>query len=216
MGKLQPLRPIELPGGFTLAEGGLEVRGFPSFAQYEAVGQFIERAHAAAGWWLADWIAYGDTREDWKAKVDQAVDNGDLNPATRRQYRYIAKAFPPSNRIRGVPFGHHAAVVNVEPTLRKKLLTQAMQHNWTQTELRQAAKDALKEKPNIVAQGQAFEVFEVEVTVLVTSEAETPNLAEQAAWNYLSALVKVNQPAKPLLKAQVLMMRARPKLDKGS
>lgn len=215
LSKIAPIRPIELPGGFTLAEKGLEVRGFPSFEQYQAAGMFIERAHAASGWWLADWIAYGDSRPDWKAEVDQAVDNGDIAPGTRRQYKYIAKAFPPSNRIDGVPFGHHAVVVNVEPVLRKQLLTSAMQHNWSQRELSHAAKQAQGKASATIVSGQAAEVYEVEATLEVTIEADTPNLAEQRTWDAIKALlVEAGLPEK-ILRWRVLQTRTRPKLDES-
>lgn len=213
LSKLPKIRPIHLDGGFTLAEKGLEVRGFPSFEQYQAVGQFIERAHAASGWWLADWIVYGDSRPDWKAEIDQAVGIDELQPQTVRQYRMLAKKFPLSNRIDGVDFGHHAVVANLEPELQMKLLKQAATERWTQRELAQAAKAA--QKPKVIIEGQAVEVYEVEVSVLVTLEAQTANLAEQGAWAAMKALVDGTGEAAEYLKAKVIAARRRPKLEEG-
>jgi hypothetical protein len=210
LGKLSPfveIRPIELPGGITLGKKGLEVRGFPSFEQYQAAGAFIQRAHKLSGWWLADWIVYGDSRPDWKDEIDQATGIDELQPQTVRQYRMLAKKFPMSNRIDGAEFGHHAAVAHLEPTVRETLLRQAATEGWTVRELGHA----IKQLDRATVKGQAAEVFDIEVGVLVSIEGVTAGAAERAAWDALKPILKdVNSP--PWLKATVIAAHARPKV----
>jgi hypothetical protein len=199
------VRALEMPGGYTLGAQGLEVRGFPSLEQHEAVGLFIDRVNEAGGWWKADWLDYAETRADWKDQVEEMAP-----PATRNQYRYIRKAFPPSKRIRGVTFSHHAAVVNFEPALREKVLQTAATENWTTRETLQAAKHAAQHTQTVL-QGQAAGVFDIEVTVLVTIEEETAGAAERVAWAYLKEFLTQHGLPPKALKAKVLLARARSK-----
>lgn len=204
--QLDKMRAIELPGGYVLGERGLEVNGNPTLAQHEAAGLFIDRVNRAGGWWKVDWIAYADTRPEWKEQMEESIPSG-----TRRQYRYIGKAYPPLKRIDGVDFGHHAALVNFEPELRTRVLKAAAVEGWTQRETVHAAKSAAKSTQTLASGGVAA-VHEVELTILVSMEAAGAGAAERASWDVLKALLKaVVNPA--WLKAQVIASHARPTLE---
>lgn len=205
--QLDKMRAIEMPGGYTLGEQGLEVRGEPTLAQHEAVGLFIDRVNRAGGWWKVDWISYAETRPEWKKEIEESIP-----PATRRQYRYIGKAFPVSKRVDGIDFAHHAAVVNFEPELRDRVLKTAAREGWSTRETLHAAKQASKGTTTVL-EGQAGTVHEVEVSLLCSIEGETPNLAEQLAWDALKALLKDWEMPTGVLRARVITTHARPKLD---
>lgn len=209
LGRLPPdlVRALEMPGGYTLGVKSLEVRGFPSYDQHEAVGLFIDRVNEAGGWWKADWLDYAATRKDWQDQVDENVP-----PATRRQYRYIRKAFPVSQRVDGLTFSHHAAVVNFAPELREKVLKTAVAEGWTTRETLAAAKHAQKHAQTVL-EGQAAEVFDIEVSVLVTIEESTPGAAERVAWAYLKEFLKSWGLPPKALKARVIAAHARPKVE---
>lgn len=129
------IEPIQI-GCFTLAGTGLMVQGHPTFDEFAGVGDFVQRAHKAAGWWLADWIAYGEARAEWKDRFDALMGVDQLTEQTVRQYRYIAKSIPPSNRIDGVGFGHHAVVASLPVTEQAHWLETAKIEGWSQRELR--------------------------------------------------------------------------------
>lgn len=203
-------RPINLPGGITLGKKGMEVQGRPSFAQYEAAGAFIQRAHQVSGWWLADWIVYGDSRPEWKAEIDAATGIDQLQPQTVRQYRMLAKRYPVSNRIDGVEFGHHAAVAHFEPKVREKVLQAALAEGWSTRETLHAAKQAARQTAT-VAQGQASTVHQVEVSVLCSVEADTPGMAEAAAWEALRTILKGGVTG--FLAVKVIASHARPTVE---
>ena len=63
--------PIQI-GHFCLTSTGMTVTGRPTFAEYERVGDFIKRAHQASGFWLADWLRFGESRQDWQERLSQA------------------------------------------------------------------------------------------------------------------------------------------------
>ena len=87
--------------------------GTPRSANTKALAISLSRAHKASGWWLADWIVYGESREDWKEQIDALIDVEALTEQSVRQYRYIAKSVPKARRLKGVPFGHHAEVASL-------------------------------------------------------------------------------------------------------
>jgi N6-adenosine-specific RNA methylase IME4 len=149
--RLQALRPIVL-GCFTLGPDGLEVRGRPTLDEHLAAGDFIQRSVQASGWWWADWLAYGDTREEWRAQLEHVLDHDILTYGTAKQYRYVAKAVPKEQRVSGVPFHHHQALAACEPALRHDLLHRAKEQGWNVSELRKQMRVALRRK---VLEGQA-------------------------------------------------------------
>lgn len=153
MSDVPALRPIEI-GHYTLTENGLDVDGKPTLEEHQGVGDFIRRAVKASGWWLADWINYGETREDWRKHLEAMVDAELVNEGTAKQYKRIVEKFPKKERVEGVAFGHHAVVarMELEPAQRKALLERAKLEGWTQQELRQEA-HAIKRAA--VIEGQA-------------------------------------------------------------
>jgi len=150
--KVGPLLDVLVIGPFTLGEKGMSVKGRPSFEEYERVGVFIRNAHKASGWWLADWIAYGEGREEWKPKLEAMMGPDIVKDATVRQYRYIAKKFPPSTRVDGASFSHHAAVVNLSDDLAQEALEKAVHEDLSAHETQRAGRQMQRRK---VLEGQA-------------------------------------------------------------
>lgn len=128
------IKPIVI-GLFSLTATGMEVRGRPSLVEYEAVGEFIKRAHRAAGFWLGDWLRYGDSREDWRERLSQVQDATGLSEKTCKNVRAIA-AIDPSRRRDGVEFSIHAEVASMPPEEQSIWLDRAESEGWTQRELR--------------------------------------------------------------------------------
>jgi N6-adenosine-specific RNA methylase IME4 len=149
--RLPEHQPIRI-GPFTLTETGMNVRGRPTFEQYEAVGIFIKRTHAASGWWLADWLRYGEGREDWREKLSQAQDATGLTEKTLKNVRAIG-AIEPSRRRQGVEFALHAEVAGLEPDEQTHWLTEAEAEGWDRRELRVNIRAAKRAK---VIEGQAI------------------------------------------------------------
>jgi len=131
------VKPIQI-GPFSLDEMGFRAHGRPSFKEYEVVGVFILRTHRATGWWLVDWIRYGDARPDWEDQIDALIDADNLTEASVAQYRFVGSRFPDhETRVEGVPFLHHQIVASEpEPAVRRRLLVKARDEGWTGRELR--------------------------------------------------------------------------------
>jgi N6-adenosine-specific RNA methylase IME4 len=139
-------------GGFSLAETGLTVVGRPTFAGWQAAGDYIRCVHKASGWWLADWIVYGDSRLEWKELIDAEMGIDQLTDQTVREYRYVANAIPASSRLDGVSFALHQVCASLTPKQQRKLLAQAKDEGWTLQDMRRAVR---AEKQRGVLSGQA-------------------------------------------------------------
>ena len=129
------LRPFTIGDHYHLTATALEVKGRPSFDDHAAAGVFIKGTHRASGFWLADWMRYGESRSDWADKLAQVVDATGLSEKTARNVRAVG-AIDPSRRRDGVEFGHHEAVAALTPQEQITWLERAEVEGWGVRELR--------------------------------------------------------------------------------
>lgn len=132
--------PIKI-GHYTLHEKGLDVDGDPTYDEHERVGDFISRAHEASGWWLADWLRYGETRRDWKERLEAAEGASRLTRKTLMNVRSIG-AIEPSRRRDDLEFGMHEPVAGLEPNEQSRWLERAAEEGWDRNELRREIRAA--------------------------------------------------------------------------
>lgn len=138
-------------GNYTLTPTGLTVKGRPSFEQHEDVGRFIQNSVKASRFWFADWLRYGDSRQDWRDRVDHAVEVTGLSEGRVKNIRSVG-AIEPSRRRDDVPFEHHAAVSSLPPSEQSEWLEKSALHGWDLRELRLEIRAAKKRK---IIEGQA-------------------------------------------------------------
>jgi N6-adenosine-specific RNA methylase IME4 len=138
-------------GCYTLDATGITVKGKPNYTDHLAVGDFVKRAHRASGFWLADWLRYGESRADWREKLSQAVDATGLSEKTLKNVRAIG-GIDKSRRRDDVDFSLHSEVAALDPDEQKDWLQQASDEGWTQRELRTMIRAARR---TAVIDGQA-------------------------------------------------------------
>lgn len=151
--RVHVVEPITI-GCYKLTATGCEIHGRPTFADHEGVGEFIKRAHRASGFWLADWLRYGETRRDWQERISQVVDATGLSEKTVKNIRAVG-AIEPSRRrdsSHGVEFGHHEAVASLTPEEQSEWLERVESEGWNVHELRANIKASKRTK---VIEGQA-------------------------------------------------------------
>ena len=148
--KAPDVRTLTL-GHYILKATGLTVTGLPSFEEHEDVGQFIQRSVRASGFWLADWLRYGEGREDWHERIEQAHHLTGLSEKTCKNVRAIG-AIPVERRNENVEFCLHDAVTALAADEQVFWLARAETEGWTLRELRQEIRAAKRTK---VIEGQA-------------------------------------------------------------
>lgn len=144
------IRPLTL-GLYTLTATGLEIKGRPTWEEHCGVGDFIQRAKAASGFWLADWLRYGESRRDWQGRLDQAVSATGLSEKTLKNVRAVG-AIAKSVRREDVEFGLHEVVASLDPIEQAEWLARSAEEGWTVRELRLELRSAKRRR---VIDGQA-------------------------------------------------------------
>lgn len=148
--KIPEVKPIEI-GHYKLTATGLEIHGRPSFDEHQGVGDFIKRAVKASEWWLADWLRYGEKRQDWQERLSQAADVLGISEKRAANIRAIG-AIDISRRREGVEFALHAEVAGMTPEEQSDWLLRAETEGWTRRDLRLAIRAARR---RAVIDGQA-------------------------------------------------------------
>jgi N6-adenosine-specific RNA methylase IME4 len=172
------MRPIDLAydhGTYTLTSTACLITGRPTFDEHAAAGNFIKRAHRCSGFWLADWLRYGDERHDWNDRIAQIVDATGLSEKTVKNVRAVG-AIEQSRRRDGVEFSLHEVVAALEPNEQTAWLEAAEREGWNRQELRMNIRAARRRR---VVEGQAtlegmYRVFYVDCPWLYNDSAPPP------------------------------------------
>lgn len=198
-------RPIVI-GHYTLTATGLEVNetlGRPSFGEHQGVGDYIRLVHKASGFWLGDWLAYGESRQDWQERLDAAEGVTGLTRKTLLNVRAVARSVAPPERRDDAEFWAHEAVAGLPPDKQAYWLERAVTEQMDVRELRDAIRQSQRAT---ILQGRADSMHTIDVTVQMEVEASTPFMASQIAWDELKGLLAdCPRPAK------VIAAHARPR-----
>ncbi len=149
--KIPDIRAFSI-GCYNLTATGCTVDGKPSFPEHEGVGDFIRRSHQASGWWLADWLKYGESRPDFREQLEAMLDAAQISMKTAQNVKSIGAKVEPSRRREDVEFSTHAEVAALTPDEQTHWLGKTATEGWTRTELRQNIRAAKRTK---VLDGQA-------------------------------------------------------------
>jgi len=132
------VRTLELDH-FTLSATGLTVKGDPTFAEWQALGQTLETLERGVAWIVGDWVNIGEARYDQMAS--QVIDHENWRPETVRVYAWTAEKVPKENRRADLPFDHHQIVAALPPEEQRTWLARAAEGDdgvrWSSGRLKQ-------------------------------------------------------------------------------
>lgn len=94
----------------------------------------------AAGWWIGDWLRYGNTRFGERYARASRITGYDAQ--TLMNMAYVASRFEPSERHEALSWSHHAEVAALEPDERKRLLDLAASERMSVRCLREEVRRA--------------------------------------------------------------------------
>jgi hypothetical protein len=198
--KLKPFAPITL-GAFVLTETGVEITGRPTWENYQGAFEFAKRAHRSSGFWLADLLRHGESRKDWAKLIDHAVDATGLSAKTLRNVRVVG-AIPMARRRDTVEFSHHVEVAPLTAEEQDHFLERCEDEGWSVRDLRDAIKQSKRET---VLEGQADEIWTIEVSVQLEVEGANEVNCEDYAWELVKGAIGT------IPSARVVASNARPK-----
>jgi hypothetical protein len=132
------------PRPFELTPLGLAVYGEPSITEWVVFGRELFERRSAVQWTIGDWLNYGEARQDWGEKYDQALGGFEYDYDYLRNMAWVAKSVPSSRRRVTVSWSHHQVVAALPPGEQVAWLEQAEKNKWD----RDTFREKVKPKPN--------------------------------------------------------------------
>lgn len=146
-------------GAFHLTIDGLRVHGKAELSDFVKALNTAVVLEQSAPFWKADLFAYAEKRKDWEGLLDSIIDSEKFALSSVYEYRRVAKAIPPENRVDGVSFGHHQAVAALPVIDQQHLLKKAKSHHLSVSQLKHEARKLRTRK---ILKGQAAELAKLE------------------------------------------------------
>jgi N6-adenosine-specific RNA methylase IME4 len=128
--------PLTIAGHYKLGPTGLTVKGTPELEDHVACGEFLRRTYLRSPWQLADWLHYGDGREDWADRIEQAQELTGLARQTLTNLRQLARV-PPAQRRLDVDVALYYPLSQQPPAVIDEVIDQAVEEGWGRREVRE-------------------------------------------------------------------------------
>jgi hypothetical protein len=125
---------------------------------WASLGEQIVAIADSSGWWLGDWLIYG--QETYPDRYRRAMDQTGLDYQTLRNYAWVSRRYIPSRRRLTLSFHHHMEVAAMPESDQNHWLDFAEKMKWSKNELRRqcragAEPPTVPEKPQAKIQIQA-------------------------------------------------------------
>lgn len=211
------LTPLDSLKHFNLVENGLIVTGQPSYDEWQTAFYWLKRIDRAAPWIIGDLLAYGEMAySEMYAQVfdpdEDDEDNTHFKKGTLYQYKFVAKRWPISIRIKELPWSYHQVTASLSIEQRISLMQHCLENGIKRPELADNVKELNNGKhpnPPTRPADRQFEletenhrlqqrVTELEQAVIMPELGETippddlPTYATRALGDLENALIEFN------------------------
>lgn len=122
------LRPAERTGVSMTATSWQAATELP-LSQWSAAGRRLGAIGRGVGWWIGDWLNYGNRRFGERYTRAKRITRYDVQ--TLMNMVYVASRFPPERRREGLSFSHHAELAALAPDEQDRWLTRAEAKGWS-------------------------------------------------------------------------------------
>ncbi|MFF9900996.1 LmbU family transcriptional regulator [Streptomyces longispororuber] len=120
--------------GIQTRRAELRIPAGLTFDSWRHIGCNLTMISNSSGWWLGDWLVYGENRFPERYRV--VLDETTLDYKTLRNYAWVARRFPPSRRRETLSLQHHAEVAALPKADQDRWLKQAEREKWSTRRLR--------------------------------------------------------------------------------
>jgi hypothetical protein len=155
-----PLASTELLDGRS---NSLRMRDGLPLDDWIGLGRRIATIAGASGWWLGDWLLYGQHTYGSRYKI--AIVSTTLDYQTLRNCAWVAHKFEPSRRRETLSFNHHAEVASLPEPEQNLWLQRAERYGWSRNQLRRHVSAARRR-----TRDQSHDAIPVTVRLAVTSD----------------------------------------------
>lgn len=101
-------------------------------------GRRLGSVSRAVGWWIGDWLRYGNLQFGEKYARASRITGYDVQ--TLMNMVYVASAYEVSERREELSWSHHAELASMEPEMRNELLDRAVHSRMSVRCLREEAR----------------------------------------------------------------------------
>lgn len=102
---------------------------------WKLIGRQISAISDASGWWLGDWLIYGQNR--YPERYQRALEETGLDYQTLRNYAWVARKYRPAERHENLSIQHHVEVAALPERQRHAWLSRAERFGWSRNKLRE-------------------------------------------------------------------------------
>jgi hypothetical protein len=124
---------------------GLFLASDTTLEEWRQIGRQIGVLYDASGWWLGDWLIYG--QEKYPERYKQAIDETGLGYQTLRNYAWVARRFEMHRRRDKLSIQHHIEVAALSDDEQDLWLDRAEHFSWSSNALREQVKATRQAAP---------------------------------------------------------------------
>jgi hypothetical protein len=126
--------------GGTLSGVAWRAREGMSYSDWVAQGRKLGVLGRSAGWWIGDWLNYGNVAYEERYVRAARITGYDVQ--TLMNMTYVASAIDPSRRRENLSWSHHAEVAGLDPEAQTRLLDRAERERMSGRDRRQEIRRA--------------------------------------------------------------------------
>jgi len=129
--------------GFKFKSMELSIEGQHEIEKWLEVGTLLTGMESSLNWWIGDWLVFGE--HTYGQKYSQAESVTKHRQDYLKACNFVSHKVPAQNRIQGLSWSHHREVAALSIGDQKKWLKQALENEWTVSELRINMRKSLAE-----------------------------------------------------------------------
>ncbi len=134
---------IEIPK-CKVSKVGLEFDENITFEQWSNIGAQLQAIQKSVGFWIGDWLNFGENKPEWGEMYTQAIDETGLDYQTIADYKWVTKEIPFSWRQENLSFTTHHEIASAPKELQETLLQKASNENLKSRDVRELVKESKK------------------------------------------------------------------------
>ena len=130
--------PLSVGHDALTTRTALRIKDRVTFESWIRIGKHLSAIHDASGWWLADWLIFGERK--YSERYAKAIAETNLDYQTLRNYAWVARRFPAARRRASLSLQHHAEVASQPGDEQDRWLDLAESNGWSKSQLRREIK----------------------------------------------------------------------------
>ena len=120
--------------GFKFKSMELVIEGEHKIEKWLELGTLLTGMESSLNWWIGDWLVFGE--HTYGQKYSQAESVTKHRQDYLKACHFVSHKVPSQNRMQGLSWSHHREVAGLSVPEQKKWLNQALENEWTVSELR--------------------------------------------------------------------------------